>query len=84
MECQEVKEVRTPKQTATAVANSVSEINLIFDAVRLMEGFKFFSPVKYKNGGKDTFIAYTCAKHNVDDTHIRTVLRLKDEQESML
>ena len=64
---------RTPKETANAIAYTVSSINNVLKAVPILDSVDLFNLKKFKEVDFDQLVTSLCKKNKVDELHIRKV-----------
>ena len=70
----ETIEKRSPKETAEAVAKTISEIRKVIEALPILKKYDFFIiQSKFFNEGADKLISDICQENGVNEKHIRTV-----------
>jgi cell fate (sporulation/competence/biofilm development) regulator YmcA (YheA/YmcA/DUF963 family) len=69
----ETIEKRSSKETAKAVAKTISEIRKVIEALPILKKYDFFIQSKFFNEGADKLISDICQENGVNEKHIRTV-----------
>ena len=66
-------EKRTPKETANAIAYTVSSINNALKAAPILSSAGLFNLKNFKELGFDKLVTSLCSKNKVDELHIRRI-----------
>ena len=64
---------RSPRETATAIAKTISDATKVIEAASIISGYDFFNHNNFKKVGFDLLLKNLCEKYEVSESHIRKV-----------